>query len=82
MLVKLNDKFTNKKYDKMTQLKSKQSEINKNEVITITTEHPYSEDNFKSNFQAKLSHSNKSSEQPAEKLIEFKGEQQMEANKF
>ena len=84
MLEKLNyTSFkTNGKDGKITDLSSKQIEIIQNEVLIITSEHPYYEDNFERKFQAKLSPSNQFSEQPAEELIEFKGKQHMEPNKF
>ena len=47
-------------------------------MLTITSEHPYPEDKFESNFQAKISLSNQFFEQPAEELVDFKVEQQME----
>ena len=45
----------------------------KNEVLTLTSEHPSSEDKFESKFQDNLSPSNQNFEQPEEELIEFKG---------
>ena len=76
MLAKLNDKF-DKKIEKqiqpmsvqITKLSSKQHENIQNEVLTITSEHPYSECNFERKFQAKIYPSNKSFEQPEEELI-------------
>ena len=84
MLEKFNDTSakTNEQDDKIIYLSSKQSEIVQNELLNITSEHPYSEDNFESKFQAKLSSSNQFFEQPAEELVDFKVEQQMEPNKF
>ena len=58
------------------------SENTKHEVINITYEHPYYEDNFDVKFQAELSPYSQSFEQSEEKLIEFKGKHQMEPNKF
>ena len=68
MLAKLNGTSvkTNKKDDKITELSFKKSEIVQNEVLTITSEHPYSEDNFESKFQAKIYPSNQFFEKPAE----------------
>ena len=51
-------------------------------MLTIKSEHPYSGYHFERKFQAKISPYNKISEKPEEKLIEFKGEQQMEPNMF
>ena len=48
-----------------------------NKVLTITSEHPSSEDHFERNFQGNISSSNQSLEQPEEELIEFKAKQQM-----
>ena len=51
-------------------------------MITLTYEHPYSEDTFERKFQANHSPSNQKIEQPEEEFIDFKGKQQMETNKF
>ena len=51
-------------------------------MLTLTSEHPYSEDNFERKFQAKLSPYNQIFEHPEEELIGFKGKQQMEPNKL
>ena len=68
MLAKLNGTSvkTNEKDDKITELSFKKSEIIKNEVLTITSEHPYSEDNFERKSQAKISQFNQFFEQPEE----------------
>ena len=55
---------------------------NKNEVLTITSEHPYSEDKFERKFQDMISPYNQSFEQPEEELIEFNGKQHMDTNKL
>ena len=47
------------------------SEHIKNEVLTITSEHPFSEDNFERKLQVKLYLSNKMFEQPEEGLMDF-----------
>ena len=54
----------------------------KNEVITITSDNPYSEDNFERKLKAKLPPSNKLFSQPEEELLEFRGKQHMEPNKL
>ena len=46
------------------------SEQIKNEVLTITSEHPYHEDNSERRFQSKISTSNQNSEQLEEELIQ------------
>ena len=58
------------------------SEYIKNELITITSEHPSYEDNFERKLQSKLSPSNQIFKQPEEELIKFNVKQQMEPNKF
>ena len=54
----------------------------KNEVLTLTSEHPSYEGNFQSKFQANFSPYNQCFEQPEEELIEFDGKQQMESKKL
>ena len=71
MLTKIHDKY-DKKIEKQLQpmsvqiiyISSKQSENIKNEVLTITSEHPSSEYNFERKPQDKISTSNQSFEQP------------------
>ena len=46
----------------------------KNEVLTLSSEHPYFEDHFESKFQYKISASDQSFEKQEEELIEFKEE--------
>ena len=46
-----------------------------NEVLTFTSEHPSSEDNFESKFQTNLSPTNQIYEQPEEKLMNFMEQQ-------
>ena len=53
-----------------------------NEVLTITSEHQYSEDHFENKFQTKISPYNQIFEKLEKVLIEFNGEQQMKPNKF
>ena len=53
----------------ITDISSKHSENIQNEVLTITSEHPYSEDQFESKSQDKISPYNKNFEQPEEELI-------------
>ena len=53
-----------------------------NEVLTITSEHPYSEDHFERKLQAKISPSGKKIEKQEKGLINSKGKHQMEPNKF
>ena len=53
-----------------------------NKVLTINSEHPYSEDHFENKFQDNISSSDQGFEQPEEELIDFKGEQRMGTNKF
>ena len=48
------------------------SERIKNEVLTITSEHPSSEDNFESKSRANISPFDQIYYQPEEELIEFK----------
>ena len=57
MVVKLYDTSakTNEQHCKITEFSFKQIEIIPNELLTITSEHPSSKDNFESKFQAKLS---------------------------
>ena len=49
-------------------------------MLNLTSENPYSEDNFERKFQAKLSQSNLIFEKPEEELIELKGGKQIETN--
>ena len=72
MIEKINDTLTNEKDDKIIELLSKQSEIIQNEVLTITSENPSSEDHFDRKFQDNIYPSNQIFEQPEEKLTEFK----------
>ena len=51
-------------------------------MLTLTYEHPYSEDNLERKFQAKISPYNIFFEKPKEELIDFKGNQQMEPKKL
>ena len=53
-----------------------------NEVLNITSEHLPSEDQFEGKFQDKIYPYYQIFLQPEEELIEFKGEQQMDPNKF
>ena len=48
------------------------SEHIKNEVLTITSEHPYSENHFEKKIQYNISPSDQSFEKQEEELIEFK----------
>ena len=57
----------------ITDISSKQIENIQNEVLTITSEHPSSEDKFERKSQYKISSYNQSFEQPEEEFIEFKG---------
>ena len=50
------------------------SEHIKNKVLTITSEHPYSEDQFERKFQVKISSSDQGFEKEKKELIDFKGE--------
>ena len=63
-------------------LKKFSSKLIENEVLNLTSEHPYSEYNLERKFQSKLYPYNNIFEQPEEELIDFKGKQQMEPNKF
>ena len=54
----------------------------KNEVLTLTSDNPYYEDDFERKFQAKFSPYNQIFEHPEEELIGSKGKQQMEPNKL
>ena len=51
-------------------------------MLTITSEHPSSEDKYERKPQNKISPYNQSFEQTKEEVIEFKGEQQMDPNKL
>ena len=51
-------------------------------MLTITSKNPSSEDNFERNFQANMYPPDHIFDQPEEKLIELKGKQKMEPNKF
>ena len=53
-------------------LKKSSSEPIKNEVLTITSEHPSSEDQFERKFQAKVSTYDQIFEKQEEELKEFK----------
>ena len=55
---------------------------NKNEELTITSEHPCSEYHFESKLQAKIYPSDHGFEIQEEELIDFKESKQMEPNKF
>ena len=87
MIAKINDK-SDKKIEKQLQLmsfqiadiSSKYSENIQYEVLTITSEHPYYEDQIERKPQDKISPYNQSFEHPEEELIEFKGEEQMDPN--
>ena len=71
MLSELHDKY-DKKTEKqlqpmsvqITEISSKQSDYIQNEVLTITSEHPFSEYNFERRFQDNISPYNQSFEQP------------------
>ena len=56
------------------------SEHIENEVLTLSSKHPYYEVNFERKFQANIYPSNQIFEQPEESLIELKVKQQMEPN--
>ena len=71
--------FKEEHYDKLKNLSLGPIQ---NEVITINSENPSSEDHFESKFQDKISSYNQSFEQPEEELIEFKGEQNMDPHKL
>ena len=59
----------------ITDISSQQSETIQNEVLTITYEHPYSEDKFERKFQENIPPYNQIFKQTEEELIAFKGEQ-------
>ena len=50
-------------------------------MLTLTSEHTYSEYHFITKFQTKISLSDQKFEKQEEELIYFKGKQQMEPNK-
>ena len=56
------------------------SEHTKNEVLTLASEHPYSEDDFQSKLKEDIFSSNQGFEKQEEELTEFKERQQMEPN--
>ena len=58
------------------------SEHIENEVITLISENPSSENPFETKLQAKFATSDKSFEKQEELLIEFKGKQHMESSMF
>ena len=58
------------------------SEHIQNKVLTITSEHPSSEDHFERKFQAKIYPSDQSDEKQEEKLIQFKGKNKQNQNMF